>query len=73
MRQPFADSDRTISSTPLRRRCRFLTIYGSNDPALSCGTAISTGPDSVITVLGRFPLRLFSRPLSARSPGSCPI
>jgi hypothetical protein len=54
---PFADSDSTISSTPPRRRCRFLTSCGSNDPARSRGTAISTGPDSVITILDRCPLR----------------
>jgi hypothetical protein len=34
-----------------------LTSWGSNDPARSLGTKISTGPDSVITVLGRCPLR----------------
>ncbi len=54
---PFADSDRTISSTPPRGRCRFLTSWGSKDPARSRGIAISTGPDSVITVLDRCPLR----------------
>lgn len=54
---PFAGSDRTISSTPPRRRRRFLTNCGSNDPARFRGTAISTGPDSVMTVLDRCPLR----------------
>lgn len=54
---PFADNDRTISSTPPRRRWRFLTSCGVNDPARSRGTAISTGPDPVITVLARRPLR----------------
>lgn len=54
---PFADSDRAISSTPPRRRWRFLTSYGWNDPALSRGTATSTVPDSLITVLDRCPLR----------------
>jgi hypothetical protein len=65
---PFADSDRTISSTPPSRRCRFLTSWGSKVPARSRGTRISTGPTSVVTVLARCPLRWFSRgPSSARS------
>lgn len=65
---PFADSDSTISSTPVRRHCRFLTICGSNVPATSRGTFTSTGPTSVSTVLARLPLRLL--PLF-RPSGSC--
>jgi hypothetical protein len=38
--RPFADSDNTISSTPPRRRCRFLTSCDWNVPARSCGTSI---------------------------------
>jgi hypothetical protein len=29
-RKPFALSDNTISSTPVCRRCSFVTIFGSN-------------------------------------------
>lgn len=42
-----------MSSTPVSRRCRFLTICGSNEPSRSRGTTISTGPTSVSTVLRR--------------------
>lgn len=56
--RPHADNDSTISSTPVRRRCRFLTICGSKLPAVSRGTFTSTGPTSVSTVLARVPLRL---------------
>lgn len=55
MRQPLRRQ--RISSTPPGRRCRLLTSCGSNNPALSRGTAISTGPDPVITVFERRPLR----------------
>ncbi len=55
--RPFAASEMTISSTPDRRFCRFLTIFGSKLPSRSRGTAISTGPTSVSTVLARVPLR----------------
>ncbi len=56
--RPFAASEMTISSTPVRRFCRFLTIFGSNEPSRSRGTVISTGPTSeVSTVLERLPLR----------------
>lgn len=37
----------TISSIPVRRRCRFLTIYGANEDSVSRGTSISTRPISV--------------------------
>jgi hypothetical protein len=57
---PFAVSEITISSTPPRRRCRLRTNCGSNVPARSRGTSISTGPTSVITVLARVPLRELS-------------
>ena len=40
--RPLAYSDSTISSTPLSRRCRFFTICGTNVPARSRGTSIST-------------------------------
>lgn len=38
---PFPDSKSTISSTPVSRRCRFLTRGGSKLPTVSRGTAIS--------------------------------
>ncbi|GGQ73479.1 hypothetical protein GCM10010166_49420 [Couchioplanes caeruleus subsp. azureus] len=66
--KPFADSDRTMSSTPVSRRCRFLTICGSNEASRSRGTVTSTGPTSVSTVLARAPLREFPPSLPA---GSC--
>ncbi|UJB40393.1 IS4 family transposase [Streptomyces sp. A1-5] len=65
---PFADRDRTISSTPVRHRWRFLTICGSNEPSRSRGTSISTGPTSVRTVLDRLPFRELPPFLPA---GSC--
>lgn len=55
---PFADSESTIPSTPVRRGCRFLTIGGSKVPAVSRGTFTSTGPTSVSTVFERVPFRL---------------
>jgi len=54
---PFADSDKMISSTPVKRRWRFLTICGSKEASVSRGTWICTGPISVSTVLLRRPLR----------------
>jgi hypothetical protein len=64
---PFAAREITSSSTPASRRCRFFTIWGSNDPSRSRGTAISTSPTSVSTVFDRAPLRelLVSRPSGA--------
>ena len=44
---PFAASEITSSSTPANRRCRFATIFGSNEPSRSRGTSISTSPTSV--------------------------
>ncbi len=50
--------DSTISSTPVSRRCRFLTICRSKLPSRSRGTSIPTCPvASVSTVFERFPLR----------------
>mgnify|MGYP001091682661 CR=1 FL=1 len=37
------------------RRCRFLTIFGSNDPSRSQGTSSSTSPTSVSTVFALVP------------------
>jgi hypothetical protein len=63
--KPCALNDNTISSIPVNRRCRFLTICGSNVDSVSRGTWMVTGPISVSTVLARRPLRelLPSRPL----------
>jgi hypothetical protein len=61
-----AVSDNTISSMPLSRRWRFLTICGTKLLLVSRGTSISTGPISVNTVLARVPLR--ESPIPAR-PG----
>jgi hypothetical protein len=58
-------SDSTTSSTPLSRRCRFLTICGSKLPPRSRGTSISTGPTSVSTILDRTPSREFPFPAPA--------
>jgi len=63
---PLAVSDNTISSMPLSRRWRFLTICGTKLLLVSRGTSISTGPISVNTVLARVPLR--ESPIPAR-PG----
>ena len=63
---PLAVSDNTISSMPLSRRWRFLTITGTKLLLVSRGTSISTGPISVNTVLARVPLR--ESPIPAR-PG----
>ena len=64
MVKPFALNDKTISSIPVNRRCRFLTICGSNVDSVSRGTSMVTGPISVSTVFARRPLREFppSRP-----------
>src|SRR5215203_1439682 len=71
---PFEYNDSTTSSTEFKRRCRFLTICGSNELSRSRGTLISTSPAaSDSTVFGRVPLRTFvePRPESARF-FSCP-
>ena len=39
-----AESEMTISSTPVSRRCRLATIFGSKLESRSRGTDISTGP-----------------------------
>lgn len=44
----------TRSSSPDRRRCRFLTSCGVNEPSRSRGTAICTGPASVNSSLDRY-------------------
>src|SRR5262245_9476613 len=46
-----------MPSTPVSRRCRLATSFGSNEESRSRGTEISTGPVSVSTVLARWPLR----------------
>lgn len=63
--RPFAAGEVTISPTPVRRFCRFLTISGSKEPSWSRGTAVSTGPTSVSAVLERLPLRELSPSLPA--------
>ena len=51
---PFAYNEIATASTSLSRRCRFLTITGSNVPARSLGTCTLTSPAaSVSTVFGR--------------------
>jgi hypothetical protein len=50
--KPFALTDKTISSIPVTRRCRFLTICGSNVDSVSRGTSMVTGPISVSTPPG---------------------
>ena len=57
MSETLADSESTISSTPVSRRCRFLTMVGPKESSRSRGTSISTGPMSVSTVLDRVALR----------------
>jgi len=64
---PLADSEITMSSTPDSRRCRLATIFGSNEDSRSRGTASSTGPASVSTVLERRPLRELPLPRPAES------
>ncbi len=61
----------------LRRTCRaggraWADPERSNSPARSRGTSISTGPTSVLTVLGVVPLREFPLPRPAGSPDSYP-
>jgi hypothetical protein len=51
--RPFADSEITMSSTPVSRRCLLATIFGSKLESRSRGTESSTGPVSVSTVLVR--------------------
>jgi hypothetical protein len=63
-----ADKEITMSSTPVSRRWRFLTICGSKVPSRSRGTASSTGPTSVSTVLPRIPLRELPPFFPAGSP-----
>jgi hypothetical protein len=71
--RPLAYSDRTISSTPVSRRCRFFTICGSNVPARSRGTSICTWPvASVSTVFALVPFRTFPDSVPARPCFSCP-
>lgn len=53
--RPFAANEISSSSTPDIRRCRFLTIFGSNDPSRSRGTSSSTSPTSVSTVFDLVP------------------
>ena len=56
--RPRANNDKTTASTSFRRRCRFLTMTGSNVPSRSRGTSITTSPAAgVVTVLARVPLR----------------
>ncbi|MDA4104239.1 hypothetical protein MMON44395_22070 [Mycolicibacterium monacense DSM 44395] len=65
---PRAYSDNTTSSTSVRRRWRFWTIWGSKLPARSRGTSISICPPaSVSTVLARVPLRELPEPYPAGS------
>jgi hypothetical protein len=65
---PRADSDSTMSSIDPSRRCRLRTTTGSNVPARSRGTSISTGPVLVSTVFERVPLRVLP---SVETPRSC--
>jgi hypothetical protein len=60
--RPRLYSARILSSKPSNRRCRFLTIRGSNVPFLSRGVSILTSPCSVISVLGVDPLRVLPAP-----------
>jgi hypothetical protein len=52
-RQTLGAQQITITSTPYRRRCRLGTVAGAKIACRSRGTAISTGPTSVDTVLDR--------------------
>ena len=56
------------SLNPSSRVWPFRTIFGSKLPARSRGTASSTAPTSVSSVLPVEPLRLFPDP---RPAGSC--
>ena len=61
MVSPLAYRDSTTSSTSFSRRCRFLTMTGSNEPSRSRGTSMVTGPTpSVVTVLTVVLLRVFA-------------
>lgn len=63
--RPLANNEIATASTSDSRRWRFLTMTGSNVPARSRGTSITTSPAaSVSTVLARVPLRMFSAPPS---------
>jgi hypothetical protein len=66
--RPLADSDTTRSSMPPSRRARLGTITGAKLPSRSRGTAMSTGPTSVSSVLARRPLRELP---PSRPAGSC--
>ncbi len=65
---PLADNEITRSSSPVSRRCRFLTSCGSKLPSRSRGTSMDTGPASVKTVLPRLPFRELP---PSRPAGSC--
>ena len=65
---PRAYSAMIRSLNPASRVCPLRTIRGSKLPLRSRGTARSTAPISVSTVLGVLPLRLFPDP---RPAGSC--
>lgn len=70
MVSPLAYRDGATSSTSFSRRCRFLTMTGSNEPSRSRGTSMVTGPTpSVVTVLTVVPLRVFA--LRPRALFSC--
>ena len=58
----------TFSSKPTQRVWRLATILGSKVPLRSRGERTLTGPWSVITVLGGWPLR----ELPAPPGGACP-
>jgi hypothetical protein len=63
-------SDSTTELMLLSRRVFFGTIAGSNEPLRSRGTAISTGPLTVLTVFDVDPLRELPDPRPAGSPFS---
>lgn len=69
---PRAYSDKIMSSTWPSRRRPFGTILGSNDPFLSRGTSIRTGPPAVVSVLPYRPLRELPDPFPAGSPCTYP-
>ena len=60
---PLAYKLMIMSSKSLSRRVPFGTVTGSNVPLRSRGTATSTGPAVVCTVLPVSPLREFPDPL----------
>ena len=45
---PFANNEIATASTSLSRRCRFLTMTGSNVPARSRGTSMVTSPAATV-------------------------